>query len=386
MRSIKTATTLLLLLWTILAQAAVSPGYVITGTFDGLPNGTVLELIPSGTHNQEKAIASTILQNKRFSFKGAVSGPRLLQITVKGHNGGCLVMVENTSITISAKARFEESNGSKFLKVTDLKISGSPVHEVYLKKIAYRAELTAVYDGFHKRHEAVLKQIDQAYAEKDSVKVNNLKNAPAFKLYEADERAFFKRVNVTSDSVLAANKDSFWGPFLMLHSFSYFTPDQKPLFASLSKAAKESYYGQVVKAELFPKELTGAPAPVFSAMTNDKADVKLTELTKGHKYTLVDFWASWCVPCRKSIPALKALYKEFGNSGLQIVSISIDQKEADWLKAEKEEQFTWPSVLDKGTTANAWSIRSIPAMFLLDESGKVIAANVTLEQVRERLK
>src|SRR5690606_5422852 len=120
--------------------------------------------------------------------------------------------------------------------------------------------------------------------------------------------------------------------------------------------------------------------------TNDKKDANLAQLIKENKYTLIDFWASWCQPCRKAIPALKELYGEMNSKGLQIVSISIDKKEADWLKAETEEQLKWPSYLDKGSTSPAWKIRTIPAMFLVDDKGVVVAENVTIAQVRELMK
>ena len=208
----------------------------------------------------------------------------------------------------------------------------------------------------------------------------------AYVKFEADEKAFFTKVEKTSADLINSHKDSWWGPFLMLNAYSYFTPEQKPIFESFSKSAKESYYGQKVKEELLPKGFMGEKAPLVEAATSAKVDADLLKLVKDHKYTLVDFWASWCAPCRKSIPALKALYEEMNVNGFQILSISIDKKEADWLKAEKEENLKWPSFLDKGNTANAWKVKAIPAMFLLDENGVVVGENLTLEQIKEKIK
>lgn len=386
MKTLKFAGTLVLLLCTMITLAAKPPGYVIQGNFSGLANGTVLELVPAGTHDDEKPVATTTLKDGKFTFSGSVKEPRLFRISAKDHFGGCQVMVNNTKIAISATASIAKRYDNQFLDLKDLKITGSPIHEQYLKKISYRDELEKDYEAYHKGGEVIVNQINEAKTAKDSVKVAELMKTEAYAKFEADEKAFFTKVEKTSADLINAHKDSWWGPFLMLNAYSYFTPEQKPIFASFSKSAQDSYYGQKVKEELLPKGFMGEKAPTFEAATSAKVDADLLKLVKDHKYTLVDFWASWCAPCRKSIPALKALYEEMNASGFQIVSISIDKKEADWLKAEKEENLKWPSFLDKGNTANAWKVRAIPAMFLLDEKGVVIGENLTLEQVKEKIK
>lgn len=386
MKAIKITTTLVLLLCALIVLAAKPKGYIITGNFTGLANGTVLELIPSGTHDDEKSVATTAIQNGEFSFEGSVDGPRLFRITAKGYFGGCQVMIYNTKVTIQAKANLATRNGNQFLDLKELKVSGSPIHEEYLKKVAYREMLNNDHAAYNKRGEAIMNLISAANKAKDTAKVAELRKSPAYAQFEAEEKAFFTKVEKTSTDLINAHKDSWWGPFLMLNAYSYFTPQQKPVFESFSEIAKASYYGQKIKDELFPKGFLGEKAPIFEAANSDNVDADLTKLLKGHKYTLVDFWASWCAPCRKSIPKLKALYEEMNKNGLQIVSISIDKNEADWLKAEKEENLKWPSVLDKGNTSVAWKVRAIPAMFLLDENGVVIAENLSVDQVKDKIR
>jgi len=388
MKSFKKTGTLLLLLCSLVTFAAKPPGFTISGTFTGLPDGTILELLPSGTHEDEKALASIPVQAGKFTFTGTVTEPRLFRITAKGYYGGTQLLLDQTTrkVTISAGASLAERNNNKFMDLSDLKVAGSPIHEEYLKKAAYREALNEQHTAYNKRGETIMKQVSAARMSKDSVKLDSLYKSTAYKQFEAEEKAFFANVEKTFSELITSHKDSWWGPFLMLNAYSYFTDAQKPIFETFSKSAQESYYGQKIKAELFPKGFLGQKAPVFEAATSDKKDASIAQLVKGNKYTLVDFWASWCQPCRKSIPAMKALYEEMNSKGLQIVSISIDKKEADWLKAEKEEQLKWPSYLDKGTTSTAWNIRTIPAMFLLDEKGVVIAENVTIAQVKELMK
>ena len=107
-------------------------------------------------------------------------------------------------------------------------------------------------------------------------------------------------------------------------------------------------------------------------------------MAKGKKYVVVDFWASWCAPCRKAVPALKEFYAAHGKD-VEIISVSIDKKDADWVKANKEENFPWHSFLDRQDIATAYQVKAIPAMFLLDAKGIVVAETVSLEQIREKI-
>lgn len=100
---------------------------------------------------------------------------------------------------------------------------------------------------------------------------------------------------------------------------------------------------------------------------------------------LVDFWASWCGPCRKEIPNLKAVYEKFAPKGLEIVSISIDKDAAAWQKALEEERLPWRNFRDETGVADAYSVSAIPAIFLVDGSGTIIATGLRGTALQEKL-
>jgi thiol-disulfide isomerase/thioredoxin len=108
------------------------------------------------------------------------------------------------------------------------------------------------------------------------------------------------------------------------------------------------------------------------------------------KVVLIDWWASWCGPCRKVMPELVSLYSQYKPKGFEIFGISIDDKKADWQKAVKADHITWTQVNEKGgwdgPTALAWKIEQIPASWLLDKTGKVIAINPTKDEIEAYLK
>ena len=100
----------------------------------------------------------------------------------------------------------------------------------------------------------------------------------------------------------------------------------------------------------------------------------LEQLLKGKKYLLIDFWASWCAPCRKEIPNVKKNYEQYKNRGFEVVSISIDQNAAAWKKAVQQEQLKWPNFLSPAV-ANQFKVRAVPTMYLIDANGVVLGIN-----------
>lgn len=109
-------------------------------------------------------------------------------------------------------------------------------------------------------------------------------------------------------------------------------------------------------------------------------------MCKGKKYYLVDFWASWCGPCRKEIPNLKKLYELYKGKGLEIVSVSIDKNETAWKKALAEEKLSWPNGLDRAGIADSYKVKFIPAIFLVDgTTGKCIAENIRGTELAAKL-
>jgi len=124
----------------------------------------------------------------------------------------------------------------------------------------------------------------------------------------------------------------------------------------------------------------GGSAPGFSAPTPDGKVLALNDVLG--KYTIIDFWASWCKPCRRENPNVVRVYNEYHDKGLNIISVSLDkagQKER-WIKAIEDDKMNWHHVSNlqgwNEPIAKMYSVRSIPATFLLDEKGNIIAKNL----------
>ena len=189
---------------------------------------------------------------------------------------------------------------------------------------------------------------------------------------------------------LSTRHDSYAAPFVLAMNYLN-NPSAEvldPLFSPLTKPVKESYYGNAIGETIRRLMSTsiGQPAPIFSQADPEGKNINLESL-RG-RYVLLDFWASWCGPCRQENPNLVRTYERFKDK-LTILGISLDQKREPWLKAIQDDRLTWLQVSDlKGWTnevAVQYGVQSIPANFLLDPSGKIIAKGLRGEQLERKL-
>lgn len=166
------------------------------------------------------------------------------------------------------------------------------------------------------------------------------------------------------------------------------TDDLKKILEQYKQYSDKNAYKSVVRrvnAEI--RTDIGATAPVFTLVSDKGEQLSLSSIKK--KLTIIDFWASWCGPCRAENPNLIALYSKWKDKGLEIISVSIDKVEDKdkWLKAISDDRLTWLQVLDeKGTVNKEYGVTAIPRTFLIDESGKIVAKDLRGEELNDFVK
>ncbi|MEO5909833.1 MAG: TlpA disulfide reductase family protein [Pelobium sp.] len=139
------------------------------------------------------------------------------------------------------------------------------------------------------------------------------------------------------------------------------------------------------KLDLEKKFGIGAVAPDFEEKTAEQISIKLSSF-KG-QYVLVDFWASWCAPCRQENPNVLRAYETFKDKNFTVLGVSIDEREDLWIKAVKADGLVWTQILDRSQAiAIDYGISSIPRNFLLDPEGKIIAKNLRGPELLDKLK
>ncbi len=133
----------------------------------------------------------------------------------------------------------------------------------------------------------------------------------------------------------------------------------------------------------------GKPFTDFEMNTPEGKPMKISDYAGKQKAVLIDFWASWCGPCRAAMPELKKIYAEYHAKGFEIVGVSLDGQEDRWKAAIKDDGLTWPHMSDlKGWNcagAGLYGVRSIPALVLIDAKGTIVARNIHGDELRKKL-
>lgn len=353
---------------------ANAQGYSLKATVEGIADGTKVVLVPM-SHDKEDPIAEAVVSGGKFSMTGKVEFPRAVFLMVKDSYGVAEFMLENADITLTVSATNGKAHdGTDRYSFSNLKVTGSPLSDRLFFYLAKREALDKIFNDNRTRFADISKKLADARMAKDKALYDSLSNTEEGKAMAAAEKLFFETVEKTYTDAINENLDTFWGPLLTLNYYTYLTPEQQTLYNSFSEEAKQSWYGKKVRSEVFPGADDGGKAKPFTV--DDNGTVKtLEQLCQDKRYVLLDFWASWCGPCRREIPNVKRQYELYKDKGFEVISISIDKSEAAWRKAVEEEKLLWPNFIDKTNVAKTYSVRSVPSMFLIDTTTMDIIAS-----------
>lgn len=360
--------------------------YRIVGEVEGLPDSTVIILTPLA-HRSLDPVAEAMVMDGKFELTGKADEPMAVILSVKDHYGSKTLMLDNVDMTISGSVTGDELDGGKYnYDFSGITLSGSPLTDEYYAMMAPRHRIDSLFLDNQSRGADMWKLINKARADKNNLIIDSIQATNEYKAYGEVEKYCFHAFDSVVHATVEQNRNTIWGPIALLSQLSYLTPEYREVYESFSDSIKNSFHGQLVAQELYPVGRPGDKMPDFTATTIDGKETSLASLCKGRKCVLLDFWASWCGPCRREIPNLKEIYKRHAGDGFEIVSVSIDTDDAPWKKAVEEEKLIWTNIRDTDKSiADLYKVSAVPTMYIVDGNGCLVAENLRGEELSAKI-
>ena len=355
--------------------------YFISGTVKGIADGKTVVLEKQDEMGQFVPLDTVKVKDGKFTMKGSAKEPEIMLLQVEAIQGKVPFVLENGDINVVVdKDSLQKS-----------KLSGTFNNDVFSK---FNDDLTKFQKDFQKKltnfQNANMAKMKGAQEAKDTITINKL-----MKEYQGIQKEgmefYVKFAEGNPKALLSALiLDS------MLNDPAADLVRVKKIYAGFSPELKKYKPGKSIQSKLDkianpvtvdPAANVGSVAPDFKGPNPEGKSISLKQSLG--KVTIVDFWASWCKPCRAENPNVVALYAKYHDKGLNILSVSLDKEASAWKAAIAKDKLTWNHVSNlkefEDPIALQYGINAIPSIYILDAKGVIIAKDLRGEELNAKI-
>jgi peroxiredoxin len=342
------------------AQQPKPAGFRITGHIAGIKEKSVVIL--TDANKPTDTLARSAVKGGEFILTGHVNEPNLLVLNFTSPQKKTTIFIGNETVQV---------NGD-ITNLAAIKVSGSPSETDFLS-----------FEQVFNPAFAQLNQISQMANSPEGVsKKDSISN-----VYQA----LVMSIQLKVDSFIRQKGSSYVSPFLLVVvnqlSDDVFLLERR--YLSLSPEVQNSMYGSYIREQIDNGKVGAIGSEAMDFIQADTAGKMVSLSSFKGKYVLVDFWASWCKPCRMENPNVLAAYERFKAKNFTVLGVSLDQNKASWVKAIEDDKLVWSQVSDlkywNNEVARQYKIQQIPQNLLIDPNGKIVGKNLRGADLDSRL-